>query len=49
MQKKVVPMFHVPDVRRTVDWYRDNEWWWEPVRSGEYRDYYERHYGRALR
>ena len=23
MQKKVVPMFHVPDVRRTVDWYRD--------------------------
>jgi len=22
MQKKVVPMFHVPDVR-TVDWYRD--------------------------
>ena len=23
MQKKVVPMFHVPEVRRTVDWYRD--------------------------
>jgi catechol 2,3-dioxygenase-like lactoylglutathione lyase family enzyme len=23
MEKKVVPMFHVPDVRRTVDWYRD--------------------------
>lgn len=23
MQKKVVPMFHVPDVRRTVEWYRD--------------------------
>ena len=23
MQKKVVPMFHVPNVRRTVDWYRD--------------------------
>jgi len=22
-QRKVVPMFHVPDVRRTVDWYRD--------------------------
>jgi dTDP-glucose 4,6-dehydratase len=43
-----------PEVRfedgleRTVRWYRDNEWWWEPIRSGEYRDYYERHYGRAL-
>jgi uncharacterized glyoxalase superfamily protein PhnB len=23
MQKKVVPMFHVPDVRRTVGWYED--------------------------
>jgi dTDP-glucose 4,6-dehydratase len=34
---------------RTVDWYRDNSWWWEPIRSGAYRDYYERHYGRALR
>jgi dTDP-glucose 4,6-dehydratase len=34
---------------RTVDWYRDNEWWWAPIRSGEYREYYERHYGRSLR
>ncbi len=34
---------------RTVDWYRDHEWWWEPVRSGAYREYYERHYGRALK
>ncbi len=34
---------------RTVDWYRENAWWWEPIRSGEYREYYERHYGRALR
>jgi dTDP-glucose 4,6-dehydratase len=33
---------------RTVEWYRGNEPWWGPVRSGEYREYYERHYGRAL-
>jgi dTDP-glucose 4,6-dehydratase len=33
----------------TVDWYRDNSWWWEPIRSGAYREYYERHYGRALK
>ena len=33
---------------RTVDWYRENEWWWGPIRSGEYREYYERQYGRAL-
>jgi dTDP-glucose 4,6-dehydratase len=35
-------------LRRTVDWYRDSEWWWGPIRSGEYRTYYERHYGRPL-
>jgi dTDP-glucose 4,6-dehydratase len=34
---------------RTVRWYRDNDWWWEPIRSGAYREYYERHYGRALK
>jgi dTDP-glucose 4,6-dehydratase len=34
---------------RTVEWYRENEWWWAPIRSGEYREYYERHYGRALK
>jgi dTDP-glucose 4,6-dehydratase len=36
-------------IARTVSWYRENEWWWGPIRSGEYRTYYERHYGRALR
>jgi dTDP-glucose 4,6-dehydratase len=34
---------------RTVEWYRDNSWWWEPIRSGAYREYYERQYGRALK
>jgi dTDP-glucose 4,6-dehydratase len=36
-------------LERTVAWYRDNAWWWEPIRSGEYRAYYERQYGKALR
>jgi dTDP-glucose 4,6-dehydratase len=33
---------------QTVEWYRENEWWWAPIRSGEYREYYERQYGRKL-
>jgi dTDP-glucose 4,6-dehydratase len=33
---------------RTVEWYRENRDWWEPIRSGEYREYYERQYGKAL-
>jgi dTDP-glucose 4,6-dehydratase len=36
-------------LERTVAWYRENESWWAPIRSGEYREYYERHYGRELR
>jgi dTDP-glucose 4,6-dehydratase len=35
-------------LHQTVEWYRDNEWWWGPIRSGEYREYYERQYGRRL-
>ena len=35
-------------IEQTVAWYRDNEEWWGPLRSGEYRDYYQRQYGRAL-
>jgi dTDP-glucose 4,6-dehydratase len=35
-------------LQETVTWYRDNAWWWEPIRSGDYRAYYERHYGTAL-
>jgi dTDP-glucose 4,6-dehydratase len=35
-------------LERTVDWYRDNEPWWAPIRSGEYREYYERQYGIKL-
>jgi dTDP-glucose 4,6-dehydratase len=30
---------------RTVEWYVANRGWWERVRTGEYRTYYERNYG----
>ncbi len=35
-------------LEKTVNWYRENEAWWEPIRSGEYREYYEKQYGKAL-
>jgi dTDP-glucose 4,6-dehydratase len=35
-------------LEQTVSWYRENEWWWKPIRSGDYRAYYERQYGRSL-
>jgi dTDP-glucose 4,6-dehydratase len=33
-------------IRRTIDWYRNNRAWLQRTRSGEYRDYYDRHYVR---
>ena len=35
-------------LRRTVLWYRDHPTWWQRVKSGEYRTYYERMYGVRL-
>ncbi len=36
-------------IRRTARWYRDNEWWWRKIKSGEFREYYERQYGERLK
>jgi dTDP-glucose 4,6-dehydratase len=35
-------------LERTVEWYRENRAWWEPVRSGEYREWYLKQYGVSL-
>ncbi len=31
----------------TVNWYRDNEWWWRPIKEADpaFREYYEAQYG----
>ncbi len=36
---------HEEAIRKTVGWYVENRWWWEPIRSGEFKDYYQRLYG----
>jgi dTDP-glucose 4,6-dehydratase len=36
-------------IAATVAWYRDNPAWWQRVRSGAYREYYEQQYGDRLR
>jgi dTDP-glucose 4,6-dehydratase len=36
-------------LRETVDWYRQNRAWWEPIKSGEYRAYYEAQYAERLK
>ncbi len=31
-------------LQQTVRWYRDNESWWRPLKSGEFWDFYRRNY-----
>lgn len=35
-------------VAEAVRWYSDNREWWEPIRSGEFREYYQRQYAERL-
>ena len=32
----------------TVDWYLQNQDWWRSIKSGEWKDYYQRQYGARL-
>ncbi len=31
-------------IKNTIQWYLENRQWWESVRSGEYKEYYQRMY-----
>ena len=35
-------------IQTTVEWYLQNRSWWEHIRSGDYRRYYEQQYGMKL-
>jgi dTDP-glucose 4,6-dehydratase len=39
------PRYPVRDgLRQTVRWYQENEWWWRPLKSGDYWEYYKKNY-----
>jgi dTDP-glucose 4,6-dehydratase len=35
-------------IAETVRWYAEHRDWWGKIKSGEYREYYEAHYGRPI-
>lgn len=35
-------------IAKTAVWYRDNEWWWRKIKSGEFKAYYQAQYGARL-
>ncbi len=40
--------FDAGGLEETVEWYRANREWWEPIKSGEYRRYYDAQYAARL-
>lgn len=34
-------------ITQTIDWFLQNENWWQQILSGEYRDYYQKQYGKG--
>jgi dTDP-glucose 4,6-dehydratase len=40
--------FDATGLEETVEWYRANREWWEPIKSGEYRRYYAQQYADRL-
>ncbi len=33
-------------LQKTVEWYKNNEAWWKRLKSGEYKEYYEKQYNK---
>ena len=36
------------ELAATVKWYKENEWWWRKIKSGEYMEYYRAQYEKRL-
>ena len=35
-------------LQSTTKWYQANEWWWRPIKGGEFKEYYLKQYGNRL-
>jgi dTDP-glucose 4,6-dehydratase len=40
--------FDAGGLEETVEWYREHREWWEPIKSGDYKRYYEQQYTARL-
>jgi len=35
-------------LQETVNWYKNNDWWWRKIKTGEYLEFFKRQYGDRL-
>lgn len=44
------PAFSFPQaLAETIQWYQKNEWWWQPLKSGQYLKFYQANYKKKLK
>ena len=36
-------------LKKTIQWYKDNPQWWQPLKSGEYLEYYKKQYQKRFK
>jgi dTDP-glucose 4,6-dehydratase len=36
-------------LQKTIEWYKNNQDWWKNIKSGEYKDYYKKQYGKIAK
>jgi dTDP-glucose 4,6-dehydratase len=36
----------IDGIKKTIEWYQNNESWWKSIKSGEYKEYYEKQYAK---
>lgn len=36
-------------IQKTVNWYKENEWWWRKIKEGEFKKYYEEQYVKRVK
>ncbi len=43
------PKYSFEDAMRfTIQWYQDNRWWWQKLKTGEYLEFYKQNYQKTL-
>jgi dTDP-glucose 4,6-dehydratase len=35
-------------LQETIQWFKENEWWWRKIKTGEYLEFYKKQYGARL-
>lgn len=39
------PKYHFDEaLKDTIEWYKENEWWWKRLKDNEYKEYYQKQY-----